>query len=238
MLHLQRKLIPRQSPPPHFCCWDPMPGKKQQRGLSWLSLRVQSSMARETWWQEGELAGHIVPVRKQTTEGVELQNFKAWHRLPPPLDGRHLIRGLYQYQRLGVSAQAQGEGDGQRGQYTFKPHTCYCHPVYGVRKRWLTLCSLVTNDSEYFHEFFFIACSRIVFGEMSTETLCPLWSRSSYRVKRVSVHTRYFSILIICIHFPILRFVVLYWRVPFANKRFHLRKPSFCLWYQELTLPM
>lgn len=139
--------------------------------MSWLSLRVQSSMARETWWQEGELADHIVPVRKQTTEGVELQNFKAWHRLPPPLDGRHLIRGPYQYQHLGVSAQAQGEGAGwRRGQYTFKAHTCYCHPVYGVRKRWLTLCSLVTNDSEYFHEFFFF----LLAVRVSSLEKCPL----------------------------------------------------------------
>lgn len=170
MLLLQRKPYAHSQaiPTPAFLLLGPNAWQEAAKGLSWLSLRVQSSMARETWWQEGELAGHIVPVRKQTTEGVELQNFKAWHRLPPPLDRHHLIRGLYQYQRLGVSAQAQGEGDGQRGQYTFKPHTCYCHPVYGVRKRWLTLCSLVTNDSEYFHEFFLLAV-RVSYLEK-----CPL----------------------------------------------------------------
>lgn len=123
---------------------------------------------------------------------------------------------------------------GGGGQYTFRPQHLSLPSYPWGRKNWLTLSSLVTNGSEYFHAFF-IGHLRIVFGEMSTETLCSLWSSSSYRVIRVSVHTRYFSILIICIHFPILRFVVLYLRVPFTIQTFSLEEAQvlfclFCFW--------
>lgn len=45
--------------------------------------------------------------------------------------------------------------------------TCYCHPVYGGRKNWLTLSSLVTNDSEYFHAF-------LLAVRISSLEKCPL----------------------------------------------------------------
>lgn len=46
-------------------------------------------MAWETWWQEGELAGHIVPVRKQTTD----RGREGWrHKISKPDTGDHLFR--------------------------------------------------------------------------------------------------------------------------------------------------
>lgn len=45
-------------------------------------------MAWETWWQEGELAGHIVPVRKQTTDG----DGEGWrHKISKPDTGDHFL---------------------------------------------------------------------------------------------------------------------------------------------------